>query len=165
MDFPKNHDDIFKWKHFPRCWPFVRGMNRLPVDFPHIGQWRGALMTFFYLRLIKRLSKQSRRHRAHCDVTVMPGFSRVVTTHRGCTYASVNLFMKFVRVRHQDITRAKCDVFRVESLTHFPPEKNMTAISQTILSDAFVDNKLCILIKISLKFVPKGSFDNNPVLV
>ena len=26
---------------------------------PHKGQWRGALMFFFYLRLNKRLSKQS----------------------------------------------------------------------------------------------------------
>ena len=22
-----NHDDVIKWKHFPRCWPFVRGIH------------------------------------------------------------------------------------------------------------------------------------------
>ena len=22
------HDDVIKWKHFPRCWPFVRGIHR-----------------------------------------------------------------------------------------------------------------------------------------
>ena len=22
------HDDFIKWKHFPRCWPFVRGIHR-----------------------------------------------------------------------------------------------------------------------------------------
>ena len=38
------HDDIIKWKHFPRCWPFVRGIHRLPVNSPHKGQWSGALM-------------------------------------------------------------------------------------------------------------------------
>ena len=28
----KNHDDIIKWKHFPRYWPFVRGIHRSPVN-------------------------------------------------------------------------------------------------------------------------------------
>ena len=45
------HDDVIKWKHFPRYWPFVPGIHR--------GQWRRALMFFFYPRLNKRLSKQS----------------------------------------------------------------------------------------------------------
>ena len=38
------HDDVIKWKHFPRYWPFVRGIHRSPVKSPHNGQWRGALM-------------------------------------------------------------------------------------------------------------------------
>ena len=38
------HDDVIKWKHFPRYWPFVRGIHRWPVNSPHKGQWRGALM-------------------------------------------------------------------------------------------------------------------------
>ena len=46
-------------KHFPRYWPFVRGIHRSPVNSPHKGQWRGALMFFFYLCPKKRLSKQS----------------------------------------------------------------------------------------------------------
>ena len=40
----EQHDDVFKWKHFPRYWPFVRGIHRFPVNSPHKGQWRGALM-------------------------------------------------------------------------------------------------------------------------
>ena len=39
-----SHDDVIKWKHFPRYWPFVREIHRSPVNFPHKGQWRGALM-------------------------------------------------------------------------------------------------------------------------
>ena len=31
-------------KHFPRYWPFVRGIHLSPVNSPHKGQWRGALM-------------------------------------------------------------------------------------------------------------------------
>ena len=38
------HDDVIKWKHFPRNWPFVRGIHRSPVNSPNKGQWRGALM-------------------------------------------------------------------------------------------------------------------------
>ena len=38
------HDDVIKWKHFPRYWPFVRGIHRSPVNSPHKGQWRGALI-------------------------------------------------------------------------------------------------------------------------
>ena len=50
-------------------------------------------------------------------------------------------------------------------LTHLPLDK-MATISQMIFSNAFfVNEKFCTLIKISLKFVPKGPIDNNPVLV
>ena len=33
-----NYDDVIKWKHFPRYWPFVRGIRRSPVNSPHKGQ-------------------------------------------------------------------------------------------------------------------------------
>ena len=36
------HDDVIKWKHFPRHWPFVRGIHRWPMNSPHKGQWRGV---------------------------------------------------------------------------------------------------------------------------
>ena len=39
-----DHDEIIKWEHFPRYWPFVRGIHRSPVKSLHKGQWRGALM-------------------------------------------------------------------------------------------------------------------------
>ena len=45
------HDDVIKWKHFPRYWPFVRGIHRSPMNSPHKGQWRGALI--FTLILLK----------------------------------------------------------------------------------------------------------------
>ena len=39
-----HHNDVIKWKHLPRNWPFLRGIRRSPVNSPHKGQWRGALM-------------------------------------------------------------------------------------------------------------------------
>ena len=50
--FKAGHDDVIKWKHFPRYWPFVRGIHRSPVT--------RSFDVFFDLRLHKRLSKQSR---------------------------------------------------------------------------------------------------------
>ena len=57
------HDDVIKWKHFPRYWPFVQGIHRSPVNSRHKhdkGQWHGTQMfSFVDLRLNKRLSKHS----------------------------------------------------------------------------------------------------------
>ena len=56
-----DHDDVIKWKHFPRYWSFVWGIHRSPANSPHKGLWHGALMFSlnFDLRLNKRLTKQS----------------------------------------------------------------------------------------------------------
>ena len=55
-----NHDDVIKWKHFPRNWPFVWGIHRSPVNSPHKGQWRGALMFSLICVWINLLGKKSR---------------------------------------------------------------------------------------------------------
>ena len=60
------HDDVIKWKHFPRYWPFVLGIHRSPVKSPHKGQWRVALM---FLNTLE--ADDLRRRRAHYDITVM----------------------------------------------------------------------------------------------
>ena len=70
------HDDVIKWKHFLRHWPFVRGIHRSPVNYPHKGQWRGALMFSLICAWINpwvnnRQAGALRRHRAHYDVTVI----------------------------------------------------------------------------------------------
>ena len=53
------HDDVIRWKHFPRNWPFVRGIHRGPVNSPHKWPVTQSFDVFFDLRLNKRLSKQS----------------------------------------------------------------------------------------------------------
>ena len=53
------HNDAIKWKPFPRYWSFVRGINRSPVNSPHKGHWRGALMFSLICALNKRFTKQS----------------------------------------------------------------------------------------------------------
>ena len=57
-DLHTNHDDVIKWKHFPRYWPFVRGIHRSPVNSPHRPVTRN-FDAFFDLHPNKLLSKQS----------------------------------------------------------------------------------------------------------
>ena len=68
--------DVIKWKHFPRYWPFVWGIHRSPVNSPHKGQWRGALMFSLICTRINGWVNNGeagdlRRYRVHYDVIVM----------------------------------------------------------------------------------------------
>ena len=76
METLSGHGDVIKWKHSTRYWPFVRGIHRSPVNSPHKGHWRGALI--FSLICVStndwvnnREAGDLRRHRAHYVVTVM----------------------------------------------------------------------------------------------
>ena len=80
--YPHYHlyDDVIKWKHFPRYWPFVRGIHRCPVNSPHKGQWRGALMFSLICTRINgwvnnHEAGDLRRHRVHYDVIEMISFN------------------------------------------------------------------------------------------
>ena len=73
------HDDVIKWKQFPRNWAFVRGIHRPPVNSPHKGQWRGTFMFSLICAWINgwannRDAGDLRRHRAHYGVTVIDVF-------------------------------------------------------------------------------------------
>ena len=70
------HDDVIKWKHFPRYWPFVWRIHLSSVNSPHKGQWRGAWAFSLMCAWINgwvnsRMAGDLRRHRAHYDVIVM----------------------------------------------------------------------------------------------
>ena len=74
--FRTTHDDVIKWKHFPRYWRFVRGIQRSTVYSPHKGQWRIALM--FSLICVStncwannRNAGELRRHRVHYHVILI----------------------------------------------------------------------------------------------
>ena len=67
------HDDVIKWKHFPRYRLFGRGIHRSPVKSLHKGQWRGALMFSLICTRINGYVNTGeagdlRRHRANYDV-------------------------------------------------------------------------------------------------
>ena len=82
------HDDVIKGKHFPCYWPFVRGIHRSPVNSPHKGQWRGALMFSLICLWINywinsHEAGDLRRYRAHYDVIVMWLSGQVTGLPRG----------------------------------------------------------------------------------
>ena len=81
-----DHDDVIKWKHLPRYWPFVRGIHRSPVNSPHNGQWRGALLFSLICVWINgwvnnREAGDLSRYRAYYDVTVMCQWWITVNEH------------------------------------------------------------------------------------
>ena len=84
--FPFLHDDIIKWKHLPCYWPFVRGIHRSPMNSPHKGQWRVALMFSLICVWINgwvnnRKAGDLRHYRSHYDVTVMEGHIKENPVH------------------------------------------------------------------------------------
>ena len=74
--FSRIHEDVIKWKHFPRHWPFVRGIHRSPVNSPHTKVTR-SFDVFFDLRIWisgwvnNGEAGDLRRHCAYYDVIVM----------------------------------------------------------------------------------------------
>ena len=92
FDVISRHDDVIKWKPFPRYWPFVWGIHRSPVNSPHKDQWRGALMISMICAWINgwvnsRDAGDLRRHRANYDVIIMRQWSltSMLTSWTICT--------------------------------------------------------------------------------
>ena len=76
------------WRHqietFPRYWPFVRGTHRSPVNCPHKGQWREALMFSLICAWMNswvnnREAGDLRHHRTHYDVTTIHCYEDLAT--------------------------------------------------------------------------------------
>ena len=59
------HHDVMEWKHFPRYWPFVRGIHRSTLIFLLICVWINDGVNH-------QEAGDLRRHHAQYDVTIMP---------------------------------------------------------------------------------------------
>ena len=100
------------WRHqmetFPRYWSFVRGIHRSPMNSPHKGQWRGALMFSLICAWINhwvnnREAGDLRRHRAHYDVIVMfpwnaVGGTRVSVKSGNCSTSELLVWTMLRRI-------------------------------------------------------------------
>ena len=80
------HDDIIKWKHFPRYWPFVRGTHRSSVTgsrWISLTKASDAELWCFFLSALwingwasNHGAGDLRRHRAHYDGIIMDWIDR-----------------------------------------------------------------------------------------
>ena len=73
---PPSHDDVIKWKHCLRYWPFVRGIHRSHVNSPSKRPVTRSLMFSLICAWINgwvnnRKAGDLRRLRGHYDVSVM----------------------------------------------------------------------------------------------
>ena len=91
------------WRHqveaFSCYWPFVRGINRSPVNSPHKGQWRGALMfSLIFAWINGRVNNHEAgdlgRHRAYYDVIIMYAFYRWTKQSIHTTLVVVNRYLQ-----------------------------------------------------------------------
>ena len=116
------HDDVIKWKHFPRNWPFVREIHRSPVNFPHKGQWRGALMFSLNYAWINdwvnnREAGDLRRQHGHYDVIVMLCLDKCIfqlkLCHRcGDALYSYLYYARLMPIPYADLMKANPNISR-----------------------------------------------------
>ena len=164
------HDDVIKWKHFPRYWPFVQGIYRSPVNSPHKGQWRGALMFSLICVWINgwvnnREAGDLRRHRAHYDVIVMwygslpghqqpwywLGYTGPLPSLR--KYINNQCLLRVKKWWKMPLCFPKWAELLIVTWT------KMAAFVQPLSSSAFLTENVCIFIQISLEFVPLRPID------
>ena len=104
---PQIHDDVIEWKHFPRYWPFVRGIHRspmnstVPVKFPTQRPVTRSFGVLFDLPLNNgwvnnREAGDLRRYRAHYDAVFT--ITHVLSSQTGCCdWRTSNSLTKLVR--------------------------------------------------------------------
>ena len=140
------------------------GNSPVPVNSPHKGQWHGALMFSLICAWISgwvnnREAGDLRRQRAHYGVIVMvlaSGTRSLIKqpqSHWSCMtlYSCVFLY-----------TCIFLGIFVINTLM---PRQNGRHFADVIFKCIFLNENAWIHIKISLKFVPKGSINNIPALV
>ena len=104
-------DDLTWWRHqmepLSALLALCVGISPVPVNSPHKGQWRGALMFSLICAWINdwvnnREAGDLKRHRGHNDVSVMNMWG---TVHKGVTFCNKKLNNCF-RVINKDMIRS-----------------------------------------------------------
>ena len=113
----KSHNDIIKWKHFLRYWPFVRRIHWSPANSPHKGQWCGAMMfslicAWTYSWVNNHDAGVLRRHRTHYmyDVTTYLMYNAVhlvtiLPSQRTSTNCNIGVSREVLEVSAADQVR------------------------------------------------------------
>ena len=116
LTLPSLHDDVIKWKHFPRYCPFVRGIHW--SNFPHKGQWRGVLLFSLICAWTNgwannRDAGDLRRNRAHYDVTAMSSTGGCHNDNRRCQRLWYICYQEYSRFSVAFVIQnvSSCDIY------------------------------------------------------
>ena len=117
-----DHDDVIKWKHFPRYWPFARRIPRSPVtELPAQRPVTRSFDVLFDPCLNKRLGKQSwdwwfetpsRPLWRHCNAQVSIGSCNGLVLSGNKSLLEPMLTQIYV-------TRWKRDIFAISNFVRF----------------------------------------------
>ena len=157
------HDDVIKWKHCPRYWPFMWGIHWPPVNSPHKGQWHRALMFSLICVWINGWENNCeagdlRRYPAHYDVTVM-NFADIMYATRPQWIEGNILSSASASNQHFTDGIFKCIFFNTLRW-----RQNGCCSADDIFKCVLWNENIWISIKISL-FAPQGLINNIPTLV
>ena len=119
----RGHDDVIKWQHFPRYWPFVRGIHRSPVD----SMATHGFFVFFDLRLKKRMSKLSGRWWFETP-------SRLLWRHCNGDYLDSWFDLSRVNGYHLRISFHSCGPRKLLFLYTFHPRKTLVKFGRRFVT-------------------------------
>ena len=126
------HYEVIKWKHFPRYWPFVRGIHRSPLNSPHKGQWRGALIfslicVWIHGWVNNREAGDLRCHRAHYDVSVMYSSASLYISEPLDSFVVCHTMISHRKEKHRSsVNMIYCCLFREDKFIPLGSNRNRT---------------------------------------
>ena len=113
-----------------------------------------------------------------CDFLCQIPWSQMLSREWRCSWSSANrqcsnyiwVIDNFIAYQGETYIRGFTVIWTKISnsrglFNSYPPGQDVRHFADDIFRRTFMNEKFCILIKISVKFVPKGPIDNNPALV
>ena len=146
------HDDVIKWKIFPRYWLIVRGIHRSPVSSPHKASDAELWWFFFICASINgwvnnREAGNLKLHRTHYDVIAMKRLGSSVRVNDPVlsdTDANLKLFnWLFPEWRGRNFTSA---FFELMSLAH--PVKSSIVLPTKVKSSILLPTKVRLILEV-----------------
>ena len=80
-------------------------------------------------------------------------------------FICLSRFKNTFHLPYDTIHNGQLDLTALQVLSHLPLDKMAANSADDICKCIFINEKFCILIRISLKFLPRGPIDNRPALV
>ena len=147
-------------------------LTHICVTWPHWVKWQHLSMQHILLthwRLVIHICEQgSEMLSVHCQSHYLGHWWPIINWTLGnklqwpLNQNTPNIFQRKCISR---CLKNRSYLFRPKYFNTSPPGQNSCHFADNIFRCIFVNEKFCILIEMSLKFVPKGSIDNNLALV